>query len=97
MTSGTPSTFYTVPTGKRTIVKNIVAQNNNAAANRLQVQCKTGSTIIVEFNIYGAALNASGDTTVTNPWLVLNAGDTLLMAVAANGFYVAISGAELDL
>jgi hypothetical protein len=97
VTSGTLATFYTAPTGKRTIVKNIVAQNTNAAANRLQVAVKSGATTLVTFNIYGAAVNTSGDTTNMLPWIVLNAGDVLQLAAAANGFQVVVSGTELDL
>lgn len=97
VTSATPATFYTCPTGKRTIVKNIVAQNTNAAANRLQVLLKSGASTLVTFNIYGAALNASGDTTNTLPWIVMNAGDVLQLAAAANGFQVVVSGTELAL
>lgn len=98
VTSGTLATFYTAPTGKRVIIKNIVAQNTNGAANRLQVVGKSsGGTILWGFNLYGAIVNTSGDTVNFNPWIVMNAGELLQLAAAANGFHVVVSGAELAL
>jgi hypothetical protein len=97
VTSGSLSTFYTAPSGKRVIVKNIIAHNTNAAANRLQVVVKSsGGTILVSFSLFGAAINASGDTVNLLPWLVMNEGQLLQLAAAANGFDVMVSGTELD-
>jgi ATP-dependent protease ClpP protease subunit len=98
VTSGSLSTFYTCPTGTRTIIKHVIAKNTNAAANRLQVVIKSsGGTILMNFNLFMAITQTAGDTQQLLPWMVMDAGDLLQLAAAANGVEVYVSGTELTL
>jgi hypothetical protein len=91
-------TLYTVPTGKRTIVKSIWLRNNTAAAitGAWAVVITGGATI--SFFQPLAATPAAGSTVKIEPWIVLRAGDALTVAgVAGSGVDAYVSGAELTL
>lgn len=97
VSSAAYTTWYTCPTGKRTIVKSVLARNRAGAANRMVIGLTVGGTLVWNYSVYGAIINTSGDSINFQPWLVMNAGDLLQLAVAADGFDVAVSGTELDL
>jgi hypothetical protein len=91
----TEVTCYTVPTGKRTIVKNIVACNTNAAANTVAIEVYNGATLLAFFRLYTAIEETPGDTVSMLPWIVLNAGQTLKAVSAHASTVLLISGSEL--
>jgi arginase family enzyme len=91
------STIYTVPSGKRTIVKSIVLQNNNGSANRviIGVFFSGGSNVS-----WGVTLGASASATESlnyATWFVMNVGDSLKITPASDFVNVIASGSELDL
>lgn len=68
--------LYTVPTGKRAIVKAVTVQNQSAGAGTLQLRTSTLATIWRwALQGYGTA----GDHASDSFWIVLNAGETLQM------------------
>jgi hypothetical protein len=97
ITSGSLGLVYTVPAGKRTIVKSLTCYNDHAGTNYLQVVGYTGATELFQVRVYMAAAGSTGDTQELMLWLVLNAGQTVEMAAEASGVQVLMSGAELDL
>lgn len=98
LTLGTgATTLYTVPAGKRTIVKSIVVCNGNAAANFVGFGVIRAGVTIANFRYFVAATSTSGDTVSDLPWIVLNAGDQLLAQAHLASVSVIVSGAELGL
>jgi hypothetical protein len=89
------STLYTVPAAKRTILKSIVAQNYNAAANVLTVSVWSGSTELFQWAYYLAANPGNGDSVLSLPWVVLNTGQLLKVQTLHASLTVVASGAEL--
>lgn len=88
----TPTTVYTVPTGKRAIVKQIVAQNTTGTSKDLQFRLPVLGTVL---HWVLAAYGTGADRVVQNVWIVLNAGDTIkLNTVVAGLVNVVISGSE---
>jgi TolB-like protein len=85
---------YTVPSGKRTIVKSIWVRNVNAAAQHLGVQYVVAGGQLPELVIYLAATGSNGDSVLVLPWTVLNAGDQIKLFPSANSVDVI---AELSL
>lgn len=89
--------LYTVPTGKRTIVKSLLAQNLASAAIRVVFDFAAGSTIYGYFCMHPAAALSSGETVYQDTWIVLEPGDTIHATGASTGAAVVVSGAELTL
>jgi hypothetical protein len=92
----TEITLYTVPTGKRTIVKSIVLLNTNAAANIVAIEVYNGATLLAFMRFYLAIEATAGDTVNAQTWFVLNAGQTLKGIATKASASVLISGSELD-
>jgi hypothetical protein len=88
-------TLYTVPAGKRTIVKSIWARNSNAAAQVAAVQLLLASGADIFFFIPLAASPAAGSTLFMPLWVVLNQGDVIKYAAGGTNGDVIVSGAEL--
>jgi hypothetical protein len=94
-TGGT--TLYTVPAGKRTIVKCITVFNQTGSANRVLVIGEAaGNNVWVEA-LHMAAIGSDGESKTIEPWHVLNVGDTIAAIADHANCTVAVSGAELDL
>jgi hypothetical protein len=91
------TTLYTVPAGKRTIVKSIQTQNLNAAAQRVVYSVKNGATTKWQWSEHPAAVNAAGEFVDRQTWIVMVTGDFLTVTVAAASVEVGVSGSELDL
>lgn len=89
--------LYTVPTGKRTIVKSLLVQNNASATIRVIIDFTSGSTTYGYFCMHPAANASAGETVYQDTWIVLEPGDTIHAAAASTGAAVVISGAELTL
>ena len=94
---GTVQTLYTVPTGKRTIVKSIVTTNLDSSARIVIFYVTVGSTEEASFNVHEAASGAAGDTVILAPWIVLEAGQSLKAQTTGGTSRVIVSGAELTL
>lgn len=90
-------TVYTVPAGKRTILKGIWLRNTGGAANvaKLELTLVGGTSVFFYVNLDVSA-NA-GNTVFLNLWVVMNAGDALKMTAAVNSVNIIASGAELTL
>ena len=91
----TEHTLYTVPAGKRTIVKSLAACNYASAATTLFVKGKVGST-----DVWLLEIPLGGNTTDTRiwvqpVWIVMNAGDLLRVVANAASVSLVASGAEL--
>jgi hypothetical protein len=93
----TEITLYTVPTGKRTIVKSVILLNTNAAANIAALEVYNGATLLAFMRFYLAITATAGDTVNVSTWFVLNAGQTLKAIATKASVSVLISGSELDI
>lgn len=96
-TSTAATSIYTVPTGKRTILKSIVVNNGNVAANRVVVEILISGTVVAAMSLFAAAGGATNDTPILQPWLVLQAGWTISILSTQQPYYYALSGSELIL
>lgn len=86
----TPTTVYTVPAGKRTIVKSVTVQNTTGASKDVQLRV-SGTGTIYHWNL--TAYGTAGDRAVQNFWIVLNPGDVLQFQVSVTGqIDVSVSG-----
>jgi hypothetical protein len=90
------ATIYTVPAGKRTILKSVLLQNSYAGSNRviLTLHLAGGANIG-----WGLTLGTSGTATeslIWLPWIVMMAGDYLTVAPTNSPIQVLASGAELS-
>lgn len=90
-------TLYTVPSGKRTILKSITLWNNFAATNRVVVELTLGGVTVVVLDPVLAATGSAGDSFIAAPWIVLNAGDLIQVAPQSHPADCTLSGAELSL
>lgn len=88
-------TLYTVPAGKRTIVKSLVVSNNFAGANYVTILGYDGSTLLFTFDVFGLTNGTDGDTKFLLPWIVLNAGQALKAQALHSSVSIVASGAEL--
>lgn len=93
----TGSTLYTVPTGKRTIVKSIVLHNNGGAAARANIAVLSGASTLFNYFVDLAASGAAGDSKTDAPWLVMEAGESLKLFASVGTIQAYASGAELTL
>lgn len=87
---------YTVPTGKRTILKSLSLRNATAGAvtGGFAIALAGGGTL--NFFQPLAATPAAGSTVHLALWIVLNAGDVLQVdGIAGSGIDAIASGAEL--
>lgn len=96
LTAGTTD-LYTVPTGKRTIVKSILIVNADAAAKRIVLKARASGVDFCFWVFYCAAVATNGEQQFLEPWTVLNAGETIRLAAAGSACTVVVSGAELTL
>jgi hypothetical protein len=90
-------TAYTVPAGKRTILKGVTAFNTNAAVNNLYIELFVGGALVAVWRVRCAATGNDGDSKSELPWIVLNVGDQIKVDCNAASMYYILSGAELDL
>jgi hypothetical protein len=90
-------TLYTVPTGYRTIVKEIVTTNTDSAARTNVFALFDGSTRLMLFILHLAASGAAGETVVQDLWLVLDEGQKLSAQTSGGTSRLIVSGAELFL
>lgn len=96
LTSGTTN-LYTVPAGKRTIVKSILVVNADAAAKRIVLKAMASGVDFCFWVFYCTAVATNGEQQFMEPWTVLNAGEVIRLVAAGTGCTVVISGAELTL
>lgn len=90
-------TLYTVPTGYRTIVKNLTVYNHGAATNRVVVEVDVSAVITILAVILCGAAGSATETQQFNTWIVLDAGSALKVAPQSAAADVVVSGAELQL
>lgn len=93
----TDTTLYTCPSGSRTIVKGVQWQNLGATAAQARLKVFNGATQVMQYSTQLGALHAADDSDTREIWLVMNAGETLKVAMSAGTAMVAVSGAELTL
>jgi hypothetical protein len=86
------STLYTVPAGKRTIVKGIGLQNLHSAAQTVVITLAG-----IDVGVWLTALNTDGAGKFLEPWIVLNAGDHVQVSPLAGNCEAIIAGSELIL
>lgn len=85
-------TLYTVPTGRRTILKSVAVINLNGAAVRIVMRLAG-----VYQTMHLAAATAAGESQEFSCWIVLNAGDKVEVSTSAATAYAIASGSELVL
>lgn len=90
-------TLYTVPTGKRTILKSITLWNNFAATNRVVVELTLSGVTVVVLDPVLASTGSAGDSIYQPFWTVMDAGDTVAVAPQSHPADATLSGAELTL
>jgi hypothetical protein len=79
-TSSSYVTVYTVPAGRRVILKNLNLRNQSGAASNVQVNT-TGVADLLAFPL--TAGGTVGGNASIDMWVVLNAGDTIRIAVSS--------------
>lgn len=95
--AGSYSTIYTVPTGKRTILKSLWVRNTYAGANICKINCDTVAHGNVYFYFPLTTSGTSGDTVLVPLWVVLSAGDILKVEPTQSSVELIASGSELIL
>lgn len=95
--AGSYSTVYTVPTGKRTILKSMWLRNTFNGANIAKVNLSTVAHGNVYFYTNLATSGAAGDTALIPLWVVLNVGDIIKIEPTQSNVEAIFSGAELIL
>jgi hypothetical protein len=90
-------TIYTVPSGKRTIVKSVWLRNTAAAAQTATIRFNLATGAIVQLFVPLAASPGAGSSVLLTPWVVLNVGDVFQLGASATGIDGIASGAELSL
>lgn len=85
-----PTTIYTVPAGKRVILKYVALQNQTGLSVTVQLRLPNANTIwAIPLTAYGTAT----DREKQGFWIVLNPGDTIAIGLsAARTVAVSISG-----
>lgn len=84
--------LYTVPSGKRTILKSIAISNAGAASGRAQVRLNPGGGYHFLCDTFALAMEGSF---YLDRWIVLQAGDVVAAYGYISGMAVLLSGAEL--
>jgi len=93
ITSTTPTTVYTVPAGKRAVIKFVTLQNTTGSAKNVQMRLSTLGTV---WNWNLGAYGSGADAQQSSFWIVLNAGDYIQMNPTASGqIDMSISGSLL--
>lgn len=87
--------IYTCPVGKRTIVKWFSATDLSGGINDLGCMIDTG--ISFDFNIFRQVANPAYSTIGGFCWVVMNAGDKLVVFHGTGAGTGIASGVELDL
>jgi hypothetical protein len=88
-------TLYTVPTGKRALLKGYVICNTSSSANELALELYNGATLLAFWREFLAIEETAGDTIIRTPWLVLDAGQALKAVAAHASVSVLLAGTEL--
>jgi hypothetical protein len=91
------TTLYTVPTGKRTIVKSVRMINGGAAAARVVLSRNGTGGVLGYWIAHLAAANAAGEDIELATWVVMNAGETLKLIAGGTTTALMVSGSELTL
>lgn len=93
VTTVAPTTVYTVPAGKRFVLKHVTVQNTTGLSKNVQLRLGGIGTI---YNWQLTAYGSGGDRAASNFWIVLNAGDTIqLNPTVAGQIDVTLSGSLL--
>jgi hypothetical protein len=79
-TSASYVTVYTVPAGRRVILKNLNLRNGSGVASNVQVNT-TGVADLLNYPL--TAGGTIGGNASIPLWIVLNAGDTIRIAVTS--------------
>ena len=82
VSSGAVRTLYTVPAGKRFVLKFLTMQEVTGTATALQLRIGSLGTIAV-YTL--AAYSGAGSLETASLWVVVNAGDTIQMNRVAAG------------
>lgn len=91
------TTLYTVPSGKRTIVKSLYLHNRAGSANRVTIIFHSSTLGSVVFAVTPGASSSATESLFQELWAVLNAGDYISVNPASSGMDVLVSGTELSL
>lgn len=97
ITSSSTITLYTVPTGKRTIIKSIHVTSSYSSTQRIVFAINNGTSDLAYFTVYCAATGTSGDTQDLEGWWVIEEGWKINISVPHPNANAFISGSELDL
>jgi hypothetical protein len=89
------ATLYTVPAGKRTIVKSIVLQNNAAGANRIILRIDLVGGGNFSWGVTVGAASGASESMLIECWLVMNAGDVFKVNPTSSFVEALVSGAQL--
>jgi hypothetical protein len=89
------ATLYTVPAGKRTILKSVVLQNNAAGANRIILRIDLVGGGNMSWGVTVGAAGGASESMVIDCWIVLNAGDVLKVNPTSSFVEAIASGAQL--
>ena len=91
----TPVTIYTVPSGKRTILKSIAVYNGWTSAQVVELYFYDGGTLLMAWPLYLGAIGTNADRILEAPWMVLLDGQIIKIVSDHSGAYAMLSGAEL--
>ncbi len=95
VSSGAVRTVYTVPAGKRFVLKFLTMQEVTGTATVLQLRIGSLGTIAV-YNL--TAYSTSGSLVTASLWVVVNAGDTVQFSrIAAGDCSVTVNGSLLTI
>jgi hypothetical protein len=89
------ATLYTVPTGKRTILKSVVLQNNAAGANRIILRIDLVGGGNVSWGVTVGAAGGASESMLVECWIVMDAGDVLKVTPTSSFVEALASGAQL--
>lgn len=87
--------IYTVPSGKRTIVKGILLQNLGAGTNRVVLNLVRAGGGTVQWGVTLGANASATESMNYQTWFVMNEGDELQVDPISYTLDVLVSGAEL--
>lgn len=90
-------TLYTVPAGKRTIVKSVCFQSHAAASQRVFIVFSSATAGDIALGVTVGAIGSATESMNYECWVVLNAGDKLKVVPVSDNVDAIASGAELVL
>lgn len=90
-------TLYTVPAGKRAILKNVTVKNNATSASYILLTFMHGATTLGYHDIQLTAAPTDGDSKSVAVWIVLNPGDSVHAVAHLSSLSCILSGTELTL